>query len=126
MPPSLADRERAVDVEEDEGGAVLAVPAQRADDAAVNMLGALRERYAVGIVGAGDFEKQTMQLHGDLHARASASRRVQVAVLRAALVYIGVRAPGAWRMLGIALRWMRNWRGCVRCTSGLESQTRAL
>ena len=60
------------------------------------------------------------------HARASASRRVQVAVLRAALVYIGVRAPGAWRMLGIALRWMRNWRGCVRCTSGLESQTRAL
>ena len=29
------------------------------------------------------------------HARASASRRVQVAVLRAVLVYMGVRAPGA-------------------------------
>ena len=31
------------------------------------------------------------------HARASASRRVQAAVLRAVLVYMGVRVPGAWR-----------------------------
>ena len=36
------------------------------------------------------------------HARASASRRVQVAVLRAVLVYMGVRVPGAWRTLGMS------------------------
>ena len=47
----------------------LTVPAQRADDAMVSLLARLRKRYAVGIVGAGDYEKQTMQLHGDLHAR---------------------------------------------------------
>ena len=47
----------------------LTVPAQRADEAMVSLLARLRKRYAVGIVGAGDYEKQTMQLHGDLHAR---------------------------------------------------------
>ena len=43
----------------------LAVPAQKADDAIVQMLAKLRERgYLVGIVGAGDFEKQEGQLGG--------------------------------------------------------------
>ena len=43
----------------------LAVPAQKADDAIVKMLANLRERgYLVGIVGAGDFEKQEGQLGG--------------------------------------------------------------
>ena len=69
MPPNLADREHGSTLVLFDVDGTLAVPAQRADDAAVEMLGALRERYAVGIVGAGDFEKQTMQLHGDLHAR---------------------------------------------------------
>ena len=69
MPPTLADREHGSTLVLFDVDGTLAVPAQRADDAAVEMLGALRERYAVGIVGAGDFEKQTMQLHGDLHAR---------------------------------------------------------
>ena len=43
----------------------LAVPAQRAPDEIVRMLQQLRERgYLVGIVGAGDFEKQQGQLGG--------------------------------------------------------------
>ena len=41
----------------------LAVPAQKADDAIPAMLAKLRERgYLVGIVGAGDYEKQEGQL----------------------------------------------------------------
>ena len=43
----------------------LAVPAQKADAAIVDMFRRLRERgYLVGIVGAGDFEKQEGQLGG--------------------------------------------------------------
>lgn len=48
----------------------LAVPAQPAMLDVVLMLADLRKRYAVGIVGAGDFKKQEMQLGGpDLSAR---------------------------------------------------------
>ena len=43
----------------------LAVPAQKAPDEVVALLATLRERgYIVGIVGAGDFEKQQGQLGG--------------------------------------------------------------
>jgi len=48
----------------------LAVPAQLAEPEIVQMLDELRQRYAVGIVGAGDFKKQERQLGGaDLSAR---------------------------------------------------------
>ena len=42
----------------------LAVPAQKAPDEIVAMLAQLRREHAVGIVGAGDFEKQQGQLGG--------------------------------------------------------------
>lgn len=43
----------------------LAVPAQKADDAILKMFARLRSRgYVVGMVGAGDFEKQQGQLGG--------------------------------------------------------------
>ena len=42
----------------------LAVPAQLAKPAIVEMLARLRKDYAVGIVGAGDFVKQQRQLGG--------------------------------------------------------------
>lgn len=48
----------------------LAVPAQPAKESMIQLLAKLREEYAVGIVGAGDFEKQQMQLGGpDLRSR---------------------------------------------------------
>ena len=48
----------------------LAVPAQPAAADMIATLAKLREQYAVGIVGAGDFEKQQMQLGGpDLRDR---------------------------------------------------------
>mmetsp|Transcript_4259 Transcript_4259/g.7753 ORF Transcript_4259/g.7753 Transcript_4259/m.7753 type:complete len:304 (-) Transcript_4259:105-1016(-) len=48
----------------------LAVPAQPAPQEIVDMLAKLREHYAVGIVGAGDFAKQQDQLGGpDLRDR---------------------------------------------------------
>lgn len=48
----------------------LAVPAQPAKDDIIEVLAELRLDYAVGIVGAGDFEKQQMQLGGpDLRSR---------------------------------------------------------
>lgn len=48
----------------------LAVPAQPAKDDMIEILAALRRKYSVGIVGAGDFEKQQMQLGGpDLRTR---------------------------------------------------------
>lgn len=48
----------------------LAVPAQPAHEDIVQLLAELGGKYAVGIVGAGDFEKQQMQLGGpDLRAR---------------------------------------------------------
>ena len=42
----------------------LAVAGQRADDAMIQMLAKLREHYAVGIVGAAEYEKQQRQLGG--------------------------------------------------------------
>jgi len=42
----------------------LAVPAQKAPQEIIDMLARLRERYVVGIVGAGDFKKQEGQLGG--------------------------------------------------------------
>jgi phosphomannomutase len=48
----------------------LAVPAQPASDEMVALLGRLRQVYGVGIVGAGDFQKQQGQLGGpDLRER---------------------------------------------------------
>lgn len=48
----------------------LAVPAQPAKTDMIELLAELRKTYAVGIVGAGDFEKQQMQLGGpDLRSR---------------------------------------------------------
>ncbi|CAK0799699.1 unnamed protein product, partial [Prorocentrum cordatum] len=48
----------------------LAVPAQKASDEMIALLGRLRQVYAVGIVGAGDFQKQQGQLGGfDLRER---------------------------------------------------------
>lgn len=48
----------------------LAVPAQPAAAEMIAALAKLREQYATGIVGAGDFEKQQMQLGGpDLRER---------------------------------------------------------
>jgi phosphomannomutase len=48
----------------------LAIPAQPAKGEIVEMLSEIRKKYAVGIVGAGDFEKQQMQLGGpDLRSR---------------------------------------------------------
>lgn len=48
----------------------LAVPAQPANEAMIRLLARLRSKYAVGIVGAGDFNKQQMQLGGpDLRER---------------------------------------------------------
>mmetsp|Transcript_39701 Transcript_39701/g.63074 ORF Transcript_39701/g.63074 Transcript_39701/m.63074 type:complete len:293 (+) Transcript_39701:64-942(+) len=48
----------------------LAVPAQPAKDEMIEVLAELRRKYSVGIVGAGDFQKQQMQLGGpDLRSR---------------------------------------------------------
>lgn len=43
----------------------LAVPAQKAPDEILQMFQELSKHYAVGIVGAGDFEKQQIQLGGE-------------------------------------------------------------
>lgn len=47
----------------------LAIPAQRATDSMLDLLAALRQEYAIGIVGAAHFEKQQDQLAGNLAER---------------------------------------------------------
>jgi len=47
----------------------LTVPAQKGNDAMMELLASLRKDYVVGIVGAAHFEKQQDQLLGDLHGK---------------------------------------------------------
>ena len=62
--PPLASREHGRTLVLFDVDGTLAVPAQPAESEMVAALAALRERYAIGIVGAGDFEKQQGQLGG--------------------------------------------------------------
>ena len=64
LAPPLASREHGRTLVLFDVDGTLAVPAQPADSEMIATLAALRERYAIGIVGAGDFEKQEGQLGG--------------------------------------------------------------
>ena len=62
--PPLAEREHAATLVLFDVDGTLAVPAQDAEPEMVAQLARLRQRYAVGTVGAGDFAKQQRQLGG--------------------------------------------------------------
>ena len=62
--PPISERKHSTTLVLFDVDGTLAVPAQLADRETVQMLANLRKEYVVGIVGAGDFEKQQRQLGG--------------------------------------------------------------